>query len=442
MSGQRKRELKKKLGVFISIFVISLGILIYSWVVYGADWERLPGGTTGGMIVLVMVAIAAAVSFVSSVLSIGEFLKTEKGSSQGTGNVEATNGSVAAGGNIINSPVHIGDIYYSSSPQGTPYIPPDLPTQKDGIAEPGKLPPGSRMVMPRNEVFTGREDDLIALAETLLFNLQGRGMTVTTGLGGVGKSQLAVEFCYRYGRYFNGVHWLSAVSSLEAELAECGRMMGIQPWPKEAEEQVAVTVKALVEGERRLVVIDNAEEVEAVQRELGRLPGNCRVLVTARRAEWPVHLGLVAHPLETLARSESLKLLGKLATHLAKDAAGVIDAGGKEINKPQKGKTKPTWAEHALYRLAERLGDLPLALDLAGRYLNERKGVTVEAYLKGMDAAGSALKHKSLMDWSKRQENPTEHKTNLAETFAMSWEQLKKGEVDGLARKQFGFACY
>ncbi len=43
-------------------------------------------------------------------------------------------------------------------------------------------------------------------------------------MGGIGKTQLAVEFAYRYGRYFHGVHWLDARDPglLPAEIAACG----------------------------------------------------------------------------------------------------------------------------------------------------------------------------------------------------------------------------
>ncbi|GAB4442820.1 MAG: hypothetical protein OHK0015_41950 [Chloroflexi bacterium OHK40] len=88
-----------------------------------------------------------------------------------------------------------------------------LPT--DAIPEPqDTLPPGSWMArLQRNRQFVGREADLRAMAmllkggESVAVN-QDRS-AVASGLGGIGKTQLAIEFAYRYGRYFAGVFWLS-----------------------------------------------------------------------------------------------------------------------------------------------------------------------------------------------------------------------------------------
>jgi hypothetical protein len=115
------------------------------------------------------------------------------------------------------------------------YTPP-APPPKGELAAPGGLPPGARMPFNRNTQFTGRERELLGLAEVLLYSPKDRlavGVTqakaAITGLGGMGKTQLAVEFCYRYGRFFQGVHWVQANQEMQAEVAACGAAMGIQP---------------------------------------------------------------------------------------------------------------------------------------------------------------------------------------------------------------------
>lgn len=93
-------------------------------------------------------------------------------------------------------------------PTYTPPPPPDPAT----LPEPRPLPPGSRLLFHRNALFTGRAELLKALAHTLL-HVQAPSTIVTQavhGMRGVGKTQLAVEFAYRYGRFFHGVHWLNA----------------------------------------------------------------------------------------------------------------------------------------------------------------------------------------------------------------------------------------
>ena len=49
-------------------------------------------------------------------------------------------------------------------------------------------------------------------------------MAASGGLGGVGKTQLACEFVYRYGQYFHGVYWLNFAEpgGVPAQIASCG----------------------------------------------------------------------------------------------------------------------------------------------------------------------------------------------------------------------------
>jgi hypothetical protein len=116
--------------------------------------------------------------------------------------------------------------------------PPEPLPEPDGpLPEPGPLPAGSRMPFPRNVCFTGRAGDLRALVRVLLHG-DGRAVisqaATVSGWGGVGKTQLAVEFAYRYGRFFpGGVFWLNAAGqeTLVADVVRCGLAMGLRPWP-------------------------------------------------------------------------------------------------------------------------------------------------------------------------------------------------------------------
>ncbi len=84
---------------------------------------------------------------------------------------------------------------------------------------------------PEHTHFVGREDDLARLHAAL----QGEGPvginpaalgnpTGVTGQGGIGKTQLAVAYAYRYrGEYPDGVYWLNAAESLWSEFANLGR---------------------------------------------------------------------------------------------------------------------------------------------------------------------------------------------------------------------------
>src|SRR5262245_46349115 len=70
------------------------------------------------------------------------------------------------------------------------------------IPDPAPLPSGSRMPLRRNPLFVGREADLRALATTLKGGDTAAisQTAAASGLGGIGKTQLASEFVHRYGQ--------------------------------------------------------------------------------------------------------------------------------------------------------------------------------------------------------------------------------------------------
>jgi tetratricopeptide (TPR) repeat protein len=280
------------------------------------------------------------------------------------------------------------------------------------------------MTFGRNEVFTGREEDLLAIAKALVYGEEsGLGIVQAAGgMGGIGKTELAVEFCYRYGRFFEGVHWIQAraetrgeagEAEIAAEVAACGARMGLAPWPQDTPEQVERTLLEWGRGGRRLAVLDNLEDPELLGKWRPRL-GGLRVLVTSRRTDWPKGMGVETYPLGLLKREESLELLRKLAPRL------------REVS------------DEPLGEIGKQLGDLPLALELAGRYLDERPGLGVEGFLKELEEKG-ALEHTALKDWV--QKGHTRHEADLAATFLVSWRELE-GEAGRTARRIFYTAGY
>ncbi|HII06517.1 MAG TPA: hypothetical protein HA349_04155, partial [Methanotrichaceae archaeon] len=328
-------------------------------------------------------------------------------------------GSVAIGGDASGNIIAIGDV--TLPPEALdllrPRYRPPPPPPPDVLPARNGLPPGKRLDFLANDVFTGREEDLLGLAHVLLHEPNSRGAginqaaTAATGLGGIGKSQLAVEFCYRYGRFFHGVHWIQADQDISAEVAACGASMNLPRWPADkVPEQVALTLRTWEEGGPRLVVLDNVEDPATVQEWLPKMQ-LARLILTSRRSEWPADMGLLIWPLGVLTLPESLTLLRKLAPRL------------KDVD------------DSDLENLAERFGCLPLALDLAGRYLHDRTDLSVEDYLAELEEAGNSLEHTSLKDWADH--NPTKHATNLAATFSLSWDQLGEDEADALARQIF-----
>jgi tetratricopeptide (TPR) repeat protein len=284
-----------------------------------------------------------------------------------------------------------------------------VPSKNDAPPPVSDLPIGSSLPFPPNPLFEGRVQNLKDLAKALT---PGTSTSVVitqaiTGMGGLGKTQLAVEFAYRYGSYFRGVHWLDLAnpSQLEAEIARCGMAMALANFPADQPSQVALTLNTWKADGPRLLVLDNFEAVEHVNEVLPRLRhSNLRLLVTSRRMDWPATAGLGALALELFSPQESLAFL--------KNAL---------VNRKDK--------ETDLQTLAERLGHLPLALELAGRYLNGHTRLGITEYL---EQTAQAFDHPSMKDWRKDLPVSTAHDLNLQHTFALSWEAVKEENAQKL----------
>ena len=305
------------------------------------------------------------------------------------------------------------NVYHLPEP-GAPLAPlPDLPPEGELPPAQDALPPGSSMQLIRNHIFTGREADLHIVAHNLLYSGGAGRVGISQragvwGLGGIGKTQLAAEFCYRYGRFFEGVHWIAAgqPEGIEAQIAACGARMGLKPWPEGVPEQAERTLAEWEQSRRRLVVLDNLEEPDALRQWLPRF-ACVKLLITTRRAHWSPELGLDLHAIDVLPRPEGRALLRRLAARLASAPDADLDA------------------------LLDLLGDLPQAVDLAGRYLAERSRLPVKKYLEELDGQANLLEHSAFAEGM-------DATPSLAATFHLSWQRLGgESRLHSLARRVF-----
>jgi DNA-binding SARP family transcriptional activator/Flp pilus assembly protein TadD len=289
------------------------------------------------------------------------------------------------------------------------------PLPVDELPKPGPLPANTLLPFLRNNDFVGRETDLLTIASLLKEGMEnGRSPVVAvTGMGGMGKTQTAVEFCYRYGRYFpGGVFWLNFAEgdNVAGEMTAIGSERGLGLF-RETEnlsqaDQVGRVQKVLQEPIPRLLIFDNCEE-EMLLADWLPVTGGCRVLMTSRRSGWARSLGVSAVPLRPLPPTESSQLLQRLAPRLS-------TAESEEI--------------------AGEIGRLPLALHLAGGFLERYKQISAAAYLSQLRNIG-LLEHPSLRGRGAIH-SPTGHKLDIARTLATSLDQLDLAdEVDQMARK-------
>jgi len=232
----------------------------------------------------------------------------------------------------------------------------------------GKRPAVWHVPLHRNRDFTGREELLTSLREALTSGRPARVTQAIAGLGGVGKTQLALEYVYRHEKDYSAVFWLPAEDSaaLAAEYAGLARVLDL---PEKDSQDQRVTVAAvhrwLNDNSTWLLVLDNAPEPEGIRQ---YLPEKCNghVIITSRHQAW----GSVADSLSV-----------------------PVFPGDKAIEFLLK-RTKSKSAAEA-GRLAEELGYLPLALEQAAAYIEET-ACSMEHYLQALQGGrAEALKWKS-----------------------------------------------
>ncbi len=215
----------------------------------------------------------------------------------------------------------------------------------------------------RNELFTGREEWLSQLHEALKHDQPVAVTQAIAGLGGVGKTQLALAYCYRRLDEYHLIQWLRAddAVTLGTELAELAYRLGLAR--RSVTDQAALHQLALnwlhTTNQRWLLVYDNADAIQPNELRpfLPKL-GHGACLITSRNPTWG---GL----------AQTMRL-----THF-NDAEAVAFLLGQPGLTPEEIAAYPD-GEAAL-QLAELLGHLPLALEHARAYVEET-GCTLADY--------------------------------------------------------------
>jgi TIR domain/NB-ARC domain len=248
-----------------------------------------------------------------------------------------------------------------SQARGRPELEPSFPGPRLGPQAVDSQEPRFPALRPeitnlpaRNRNFTGRAELLEIIRERLQAGSGGAStqVSVVHGLGGVGKTQLVLEYAHWHAAEYDLIWWIPAQrrTTAVAALAALAQELGVA-----AETgQGGVIAKLFDELRRRtrwLLIFDNADTPKQLT---PLLPpgGNGHTLVTSRFPAW----GRVAEPLQldVLRRNESVALLCRRTGSDEKATAATI---------------------------AEFLGDLPLALEEAAAYIEEAH-VDLTEYLR------------------------------------------------------------
>lgn len=215
----------------------------------------------------------------------------------------------------------------------------------------------------RNPDFVGRDGLLDRLRTRLAEPL------VLHGMVGVGKTQVVVEHLHRHAAEYDLVWWVQAdnFTQIQASLAELAQRMGVPG------DGVDVAIRGVLDtlrtGERYrrwILVFDNTDVTEAVR--WVSPTGLGQVLVTSRNEDW-----------HGIARTVEVGLLSR------EESKALLLHHNHEIG------------ESDADTLADRLGDLPLALDQAASWL-ARTGMPVAEYLRLFDRDSDDLLRSSALE--------------------------------------------
>ncbi|HKO55613.1 MAG TPA: FxSxx-COOH system tetratricopeptide repeat protein, partial [Thermoanaerobaculia bacterium] len=244
-------------------------------------------------------------------------------------------------------------------------------------------PPATLWNVPhaRNPNFVGREELLDDLARALAKDSAAAVVQAISGLGGVGKTQIAIEYAYRKRADYKLVWWIRSElpTTLASDYAALANPLGLST---AADQAVTVAaVKAWLQSQEGwLLIFDNVEKPEDVAPYLpaGRAG---HVILTSRNPNWRG----VAEPLqvEVMPPEDAVRFLVQRSGQKDEAAAGEV---------------------------AKELGYLPLAIEQAAAFMEERS-TPVADYLQ--------------LFRTRRKELWARQRTPLATVWQMSIEKVR-----------------
>ncbi|KXJ94832.1 acyl transferase/acyl hydrolase/lysophospholipase, partial [Microdochium bolleyi] len=315
----------------------------------------------------------------------------------------------------------------------------ELPSKATGAAAQARQVPvefggadaitASRYYIPldKNERFVERETQLDQLKA--LFD-QRRRKVALVGLGGVGKTQVALQLAYwvKECRKEHSVFWLPALSDGSFEQA-CADIVSTIDIPTAADDKDArTTLRQYLSSDaagKWLVIVDNADDMKLLFGPPGAPGGICQYLPR---------------------KGDGVTLFTTRSNEVAVSVGGseVVELGDMHPKEAREFLTKFVIQKSLLHdeaateKLLEKLTYLPLAISQAAAYLNIKKMPATE-YLELFDATeGDAIELMSETFRDDTQYEGSQH--TITTTWLVSFEQIRNS--DPAATKLLSFISY
>jgi tetratricopeptide (TPR) repeat protein len=273
----------------------------------------------------------------------------------------------------------------------------NVPERESNNSGPEKENPKSliRLPYPPNLNFTGRQELLSSLAQTLVQAVSRPKIYALVGNGGMGKTQIALQHAYNPEHEFKYVWWLRSEepATLLEDYISIARDHHLPGWDLRDTDKTVKTVKLWLEGQcdsRWLLVFDNAKERKDLERYVP-VAGNGQIIVTSRLSVWDGFARLLE-----VGVFQREKMEGESVDFLLKRT-------GKDDRK-------------GAADLAAELGDLPLALEQAGAYIKE-SGISFADYLVRLKENRRELLSKG---------KPLNYPDSVATTWEISFRAVQK----------------
>jgi hypothetical protein len=291
------------------------------------------------------------------------------------------------------------------------------------LREPGVEGPGSEPEPPvrpveeagrvwgdvpiRNRNFTGRGELLDQLEEELRTSSKASVLPQTLhGMGGVGKTQLVIEYVHRHAAEYDLVWWIAAeqAATVLSSLSELAGRLGL-PSSDDRQQTARTVLHALASATklRWLLVYDNADDPDALDQFLPSSGGH--VILTTRNQEWAGLAPAIA--VDVFKRQESIDLLRK---------------------RSQERSAEPRISTADANELAEKLGDLPLALEQAVAW-HLATAMPIKEYIALLDDRISELLSEG---------KPPGYPLSVAAFVRLAVQQLREIEQSGADRTVSG----
>lgn len=280
--------------------------------------------------------------------------------------------------------------------------------RKEGGEE---VPPRWNVPYRRNPYFTGDEARLIALREQLVGQKENVSLVTISGIGGIGKTQLVLEYAFRYIKEYDAVFWISADADEQVDngLVGIGKLLRLPEAQKRKLNEAYLINEVqrwLKQHPGWLLVLDNVTEQVKIKQLLLALEGGHVLLTTRTQSVANVASNVL---LEKMQPEESVLLLLRRSDLLPKSAT--LEAASVPLRKEA-------------FVLASLLDGLPLALDQAAAYIKETQ-CSLSSYRHLYHRS-----HKELLEQKSTYKNLySDYNESVATTWIISFNQIQQSAI-------------